>query len=506
MKKILFSIAALSGLTILSAQNISEQYREGSTAKTKQEQSTLSKKAYSHIAAKADETILWSDDFDDKDISDWTLYDEDGDGYEWSSVQSTDNDGNPVGSPLITSASYMNYVGPLTPDNWIVSPEIDLTSVGTGETVALKYGVWGSDPLYAKENYAVYVSTTNNPTAEATQLFTEKNLTGTEAERTVDLSAYAGQKIYISFRHFDVTDQYRLNVDNVSVVKSTTATGGGDEEDDNVIFYDGFEAYDDFVFEDFGDWKQVDLDGGQTWAIEDTTFDNQNYVGAGIIFNNSAAENGTLPTYKGNKGLYFFASGANGTAYPNDDWSITPKISLDKVKDAKLELYAQGNQIYGPDQFNIGVSTTPNVEDFVFLNSTEIVPPGLTWTKYEFDLSAYEGKEIYLAINCTTDDGLVLMIDEFKVTGTKENLGLSSDLSKSKVALYPNPVTNSFELKLDQNYNTSKVKVTIADMTGRKVKSFANAASYNVSDLSAGIYVVTVSDGAHTFTQKLIKK
>lgn len=504
MKKILFSIAALSGLTILSAQNISEQYREGSTAKAKQEQSNLSKAAFNNVVAKADETILWSDNFDDKDISDWTLYDVDGDGFKWSAVQSIDENGNPVGSPLITSASYINSMGPLTPDNWIVSPQIDLTSVKEGP-ISLKYGVFASDPEFNQENYAVYVSTTNNPTTTATQLFTENNLPGTETERVVDLSAYAGQKIYISFRHFDVTDMFRINIDNVSVVTGGTSTGGG-EEDDNVIFYDGFEAYDNFTIENFGDWKQVDLDGGKTWAISGMTFPNQGYVGAGIIFNNSAATNGTLPTYKGDKGLYFFSSGASSTAYPNDDWSITPKISLVNVKDAKLELYAQGNQLYGPDQFNIGVSTTPNVEDFVFLNSKEIVPPGSTWTKYEFDLSAYEGKDIYLAINCTTDDGLVLMIDEFKVTGTKENLGISSDLSKSKVTLYPNPVTNSFELKLDKNYDAYKVKVTITDMTGRKIKSFTNANSYNVSDLRAGVYVLTVSDGTNTFTQKLIKK
>ncbi|MGV0923243.1 choice-of-anchor J domain-containing protein [Empedobacter tilapiae] len=161
--------------------------------------------------------VIWSDNFDDKDISDWKLYDKDGDGYKWSAVQSTDENGIPVGSPLITSASFINNVGPLTPDNWITSPQIDLTNVDGQAT--LKYGVFASDPKYNKENYAVYISTTNDTSNEAAfkQVFTEKDLPGKEAQRSVDLTEFVGQKIYITFRHFNVTDMYRINIDNVSV-------------------------------------------------------------------------------------------------------------------------------------------------------------------------------------------------------------------------------------------------------------------------------------------------
>lgn len=272
----------------------------------------------------------------------------------------------------------------------------------------------------------------------------------------------------------------------------------------NVIFFEDFESYDDFTITDFGGWKQYDLDGGKTWAITNMTFPNQGYVGAGIIFNSSKGTGtSSLAPYSGNKGLYYLASGASGTAYPNDDWTVSPLISLAGASKSKLELYATGDQSYGPDQFNIGVSTTGKVEDFVLINSSPIIANKTTYKKYEFDLSKYDGQDIYIAINCTTDDGLILMIDDVKVTA--ESLGIS-EVNKSNVSIYPNPVQDEFKLNLSQVYTASKVQVTVTDLTGRKVKSFSAGEAYNVADLGKGIYIVTVTDGVNEFTQKLVKK
>ena len=202
------------------------------------------------------------------------------------------------------------------------------------------------------------------------------------------------------------------------ILLSLFATAALTANAQETIFFEDFESYTNFTITDFGGWKQHDLDGGETWAITDVTFPNQNYIGAGIIFNNSQATGSTtaMNPYAGQKGLYFFASGANQTAYPNNDWTISPKISLVGVTGGKLELYAKGNQLYGPDRFNISVSTSQDLNTFTtFLNSTPVVPPSTGYTKYTFDLSAYDGQEVYIAINCTTNDGLYLMIDNFRV-------------------------------------------------------------------------------------------
>lgn len=101
----------------------------------------------------AQTSVIWSDNFDDEDISDWTHYDQDGDGYNWETV----NLGSGY-SPAIASYSYDNPTyTPLSPDNYIVSPAINLSGV-TGQ-VFLKYKVKSQDPSYPNETYSVYAAT-----------------------------------------------------------------------------------------------------------------------------------------------------------------------------------------------------------------------------------------------------------------------------------------------------------------------------------------------------------
>ena len=236
-------------------------------------------------------------------------------------------------------------------------------------------------------------------------------------------------------------------------------------------------------------------------------FPNANYVGAGIIFNATTISPDPGPdyhAYSGDKGLYFFASGANGTVFPNDDWTISPLISLDGVTNSSLSLYAKAltNQ-YGPDQFEIGVSTTGrSVGDFTIISGVE--NPGTDYELFTFDLSAYDGQDIYIGIHCTTDDGLLLMIDDFLVTGDS-TVGIS-DFTTASASIYPNPVADTFFVDLSSKFNTSEVSVSIVDLLGKTVMSFGAADSYSISSLSPGVYFVNINDGHYAATQKIVKK
>ncbi len=152
----------------------------------------------------------------------WTQIDADGDGYTWFSFTPdgyTDNYGNPTlfGASCATSASYDNPTSsPLTPDNWLISPQLDLQ--GT-------LSVWlrGQDPGWAAENFAIYVSTTGTDIADFVELVPETTAGAIYTEYTADLSSYSGQKGYIAIRHFDVTNMFRLNVDNFGIYNVTSA-------------------------------------------------------------------------------------------------------------------------------------------------------------------------------------------------------------------------------------------------------------------------------------------
>lgn len=159
------------------------------------------------------QTAYFQDDFS-SGLNDWVLYDEDGDGNNWAV-----NDYNDGQGQVATSASWQNSVV-LYPDNWMVSPLIDLTSA-SGQDVVLEWVVKAQDQDFADENYSVYINTSDDiNTMEADgALFNE--VIGTTSDnyvsRSVDVSSLAGNQVYIAFRHHNVSDQFRINIDDVIV-------------------------------------------------------------------------------------------------------------------------------------------------------------------------------------------------------------------------------------------------------------------------------------------------
>jgi hypothetical protein len=135
----------------------------------------------------------------------WTLIDADGDGQNWYVWNLTLDDGTV--QTTFSSNSYINQVGALTPDNWAITPQRKL---GT----QVSFDAWGQDPDYAAEHFQVYVSTTGTEIADFTPISDEIVATGAQTKYTFDLGENAGKMGYIAIRHFNVTDQYILNVKN----------------------------------------------------------------------------------------------------------------------------------------------------------------------------------------------------------------------------------------------------------------------------------------------------
>ena len=139
----------------------------------------------------------------------WTVVDADGDGYNWAVWVLQLEDGST--QTTLSSNSYVNYVGALTPDNWAITPQVNLGS-------EISFDAWGQDPSYAAEHFQVYVSTTGTAVTDFQPISEEMVATGEQTTYTVSLGEYAGQKGYIAFRHFNVTDMYILNICNISMV------------------------------------------------------------------------------------------------------------------------------------------------------------------------------------------------------------------------------------------------------------------------------------------------
>ena len=167
----------------------------------------------------------------------WTVLDTDGDGNDWGFY---DFGANPLASNH-PSASVINpqgrlaisqsYAGgtALTPDNYLISPAIDLSNAATAQgTLTLKFKV-GSDQsalIYAAEYVSVYVVTnisSANSISATTPVHSAVLTTIGINEFTYDISSHGGQTIYLVFRHHNCTDQGSLLLDDISIEKASGA-------------------------------------------------------------------------------------------------------------------------------------------------------------------------------------------------------------------------------------------------------------------------------------------
>lgn len=175
----------------------------------------------------------WTEDFEENHFDCWKFYDEDGDGDNWFVYFSEATAyGHNNSHRLAMSASYDNNYGPLTPDNWMVLPAMSLPE---GSELILSWYEKGQDTAYFAEKYSVYISTTGarveDFTAAAGNFTSTKNWVG----RNIDLSQYAGQTIYIAFRHHDCTDMFYLNIDDIKI--STERVSINEVESNMITLY-----------------------------------------------------------------------------------------------------------------------------------------------------------------------------------------------------------------------------------------------------------------------------
>ncbi|HCY45093.1 MAG TPA: T9SS C-terminal target domain-containing protein [Flavobacteriales bacterium] len=146
----------------------------------------------------------------------WSLIDEDEDGYNWDvSYQVLDENGITVsgntGVGYLTSASFDNSEGVLTPDNYLVLPQLNIQP-----NEDLSFYIGAVDPSYFLENYSVLLSSTgNNPEDFTDTLLTEVLAAHIFQFREIDLSDYEGMEVYIAFNHHNSSNQFQIRLDDV---------------------------------------------------------------------------------------------------------------------------------------------------------------------------------------------------------------------------------------------------------------------------------------------------
>jgi hypothetical protein len=273
-----------------------------------------------------------------------------------------------------------------------------------------------------------------------------------------------------------------------------------------VIWSENFETGTNFSIDPLTGWEYSDIDGSTTYGSAEYNFPNEGYTGVGIIFN--AASTDVTPTppagynaYQGSKGLYFFDA-TTGPAW-NNDWAVMPQITLGTGSSIKFWAKSITAQ-WGLEKFNIAVSTTNTAPtSFTNLNLTVEEAP-TTWTEYEYDLSAYDGQTVYIAIHFISQDAFFMQTDQFEIIST---LSTESFDSAAQTYVYPSPATNELNLKLGNGFNAENVNVTITNMLGQvALTAKANNNSVDVSSLNQGVYSIEINDGVNKTSRKFTKK
>ena len=251
-------------------------------------------------------------DFENKSLNGWLSIDADGDGYSWSNSKIYSQTESGYQSWHSAMSHSCMETTPLTPDNYLATTKKYLIT----ETSKLHFYVSAENKNYSQEHYGIAISTKSNyKVADFKTIFEETLIKednpssshGVWYERTIDLSEYAGQEVYIAFRHFNCTDQFWINIDNVELTTTDTRKHEGEW----------------FTYDNGKNYDALGLQGGASfyWGMMIPAEKVKQYAGQYItkvsIFDKTAHDGRFL--------IYFGGDKAPGMLVHTQDYSCTGK-------------------------------------------------------------------------------------------------------------------------------------------------------------------------------------
>jgi len=276
-------------------------------------------------------------------------------------------------------------------------------------------------------------------------------------------------------------------------------------------FADDFESYDDFSI-DFLPWTNLDVDGSTTYGMTDIAWPNAYDPQAFIIFNPAQ----TVPPvddivpHSGDKLAACFAS----TAPPNNDWMITPLVNIAAGSNVSFWAKSYTDQ-YGLERFKVGVSTTGlDPADFTIVSPGDYVEaPVDNWTEFSYDLSSYAGQNVYVGIQCVSNDAFILLVDDITISPSKSSIAFNTTTPvngrKTKDISYSAKPATTFVAPVIENRNVT------ADLLGYNVyrddiqinAAMVDVTEYNDPEPTIGshdYFVTAVYDGGESVPSNIV--
>jgi len=239
----------------------------------------------------------------------------------------------------------------------------------------------------------------------------------------------------------------------------------------------GFENIPDFS-RDFCPWTTYDGDGDATEIITGVSFPDNGAPGSFIAFNPDS----TSPPYSGASphGGQRFAACFSPVSSSNNDWLISPQYYL--LPGSSLSFWVKSHTSSpGPERYVVLISASGNnVVDFTPISPLPYSEaPSTAWTEVTFDLSAYSGDSVYIAIQCISNNGFMFMVDDFIITPTPVQ-NLSGVITPADVTCY--------------GLDNGELNLTPVGGTGPYSYHWSNGATtQDINGLAPGTYSVTIN-------------
>ena len=256
-----------------------------------------------------------------------------------------------------------------------------------------------------------------------------------------------------------------------------------------------FEAQEDFALT-FEPWEAVDLDGGTTYGFQDITFPHAGEPMAYIAFNplnTTPAITGMAP----HGGDRFGACFASIPPAINNDWLISPQVTLGE--NAMISLWVKTFDPEYIESYNILVSTTDNNPSSFELVAGPVTAPATAWTYREYDLTAYEGQAVYVAIQCVSNDKFIFMVDDIAISFFTST---GDQPVAQNLKVYPNPVSDV----LNVTYSSEITNARLFNISGQLVYESAgnsNELRISTSELPSGLYLLNITTNEGVVTRKV---
>jgi hypothetical protein len=202
-----------------------------------------------------------------------------------------------------------------------------------------------------------------------------------------------------------------------------------------------FEGYNDFIINNIGDWLTIDDDGlntytGGTPAGDAPNWSNSSSPMAYQIFNPSTAnvsndliglggEVRDFDPHGGDKYAACWAAVPELLTTANDDWLVSPVLSLG-VSNNSVSFWVKAmSNSYGDENYNVGIyignGNPTSGADFTIISAASLTAPYGSWLQDSYDLSAYSNQDVRIGIHCVSSDRYMFMVDDFIATTYIQN-------------------------------------------------------------------------------------